>query len=362
MKGGVPKKTKKSAVKAPVKASIKIKNPSTKISKYVLYDINRRKMRGGDSTLETVFKPDTFENQCNMENLFVEIDLVVKRLESFLESNQKFRINGQEFPCEQKVKEHIEDIVKFLKTEMRSNIDKIDINLPAKEYAVELTKWFPIQILFAPEDMNTVIHPSSGTEIYYSPKNVPKLFPQQEDKIEGFQNSFPSGSFEKFALNGQEKPSSTNSSESRKLIDILVFLQKEFSELRESDELKNAREIIEYLNTNKFSEEDLVESEDFKDLVDYSIDFGVIGEHDILKEFLRYICDYDDIYAATCYSILLPMSYFHGHNIYDYDILNNFVGELKEDVLQYNGNYESIVGIFETDETNSRYRFDVIDE
>jgi hypothetical protein len=184
-------------------------------------------------------------------------------------------------------------------------------------------KWFPLQIIFHSEDMSTKVHPwTQGEPGYYSPKNIAKIFTKLEDQIEGFQNKTPEGMFQ----NNASSPSSGS------LNEILPFLENEFSELSNSEELTNAKTLFK---ASSKTDTNLSKSANFINLIDTAIDFGVIDEYDVLIEYLRDICKYDDVYANTCYTILRPMVYFNGYNIYDYDILSAFVDKIKGDVPEY---------------------------
>uniref|UniRef100_A0A6C0B7J3 Uncharacterized protein n=1 Tax=viral metagenome TaxID=1070528 RepID=A0A6C0B7J3_9ZZZZ len=312
-----------------VKVSGKSVKPLNMISTYVLHDIYRRAINGGGTGKSSkVAFEEKFANNCNKMNLLKEIKEIVSRIETFLNKQQRsFKINGRDFECTTIIETKLKSIIDFLDGEvLEKKIDEIDTSLSVEEYNSLIMRWFPLQILFCPEDMNTSMYTYEG-DTYYSPLNVDRLFPEQEDKIGDFNNVFEKGSFKKFVMNGiidetKNKRGSLNN--------ILSFLSREFgistefekpvvtTVLRKSDELDQAKELLLKLKDQVSISDDLAE------LVDYAIDFGVLTEHDIAIEYLKDICG-DDIEAQSYYTRLLPLVYFDGYHVYDYDLLKAFV-------------------------------------
>ena len=313
-KGGV-KSIKPS--KKIVKIGDKLVKPKNSLSTYVLHDIDRRATRGGGETIEAP-SDSNFANECNKANLLREIDEIVGRLETFLNDEKRsFTINGQDFKCTEIIDKKLRSIVDFLKGGAKEEINKIDTSLSIDEYNSSIMRWFPLQILFCPEDMNTSMYTYAGNT-YYSPLDVDRLFPELEDKIGDFDNVFDDGSFKKFVMNGTTDESKNKSGDLNK---ILSFLTEEFKQLSKSDELDEANKLL----TNAPKQ---IDSDDFAELVDYAIDFGILTEHDITIEYLKNICG-DDLEAQTYYSRLLPLVYFDGYHVYDYDLLSAFVQSFK---------------------------------
>lgn len=326
----VAKKTK--VVKPPAssklgkngKEPVKKVNMANKTSVYKLYDIARASItRGGAATVNS--DP---ANKCNVDNLLSEIDAYNSRIDQFLMS-RKFRIGAEDIVCSDEAVAYLTTLKGFLSGTVKAEINNLDVNRSVEEFNIDLMKWFPLQIIFHSEDMSTKVHPWTQEKPgFYSPKNIAKVFPKLEDKIGEFQNKIPEGIFQ----NNASLPSSGS------LNEILTFLDSEFSELSNSEELDNAKTLLELSKTDTNL---LSESENFINLIDATIDLGVIDEYDVLIEYLRDICKYDDVYANTCYTVLRPMVYFNGYNIYDYDILAKFVEKIKGDVPKYAEEYSS---------------------
>ena len=336
----VAKKTKavkQSVSKNPKKEPVKKVNMANKTSVYKLYDISRPGiMRGGaamvmnselNSETNENIDSDYFANKSNINNLLSEIDIYISRIDQFLAA-PTFKIGSDE------VRAYLTSLKKFLSETVKAEINKLDINKPVKEFNNDIMQWFPLQVIFYSEDMSTKVHPSNEEQTgYYSPKNIAKVFPKLGDEIQGFQNKIPNGSFKNFV----SQQAQTSAAMSGSLSEILPFLENEFSELSASEELTSANQLLDASKADK----NLSESANFINLIDAAVDFGVIDEYDVLIEYLRDICNYDDVYANTCYTILRPMVYFNGYNIYDYDILKAFVDKIKGDVPEYKDDYSS---------------------
>jgi hypothetical protein len=174
-------------------------------------------------------------------------------------------------------------------------------------------KWFPLDIIV---ETNDIIRETLN---FFIPTKITKIFPELDDTINGFANKLQMP-FNKFACKEEIEIENNYS-----LKDIVNYLSKKLSELRESDELIECKEIIEQLN-----KKDKIIPEDLFPLFDICVDNGFIKEDNILFEYLLYICNYDIIDAYTCNTILLQLTYINGYYIYDYNIINDFVENIKK--------------------------------
>jgi hypothetical protein len=185
-------------------------------------------------------------------------------------------------------------------------------------------KWFPLDIIV---ETNDIIRETPNVII---PTNITKIFPELGDTIDGFhnKNQMP---FNKFASKEEIKIENNYS-----LKDLLTYLSKKLSELRDSDELIECKEIIEQLN-----KKDNIIPNDLFPLFDICVDNAFIDEDVILFEYLLYICKYDIIDAYTYNTILMQLTYINGYYIYDYNIINDFVENIKKTDYIFTGGYNA---------------------
>ena len=353
--GGVAgKKGQKKAkvVKSSKKGDMK-KQPKNfnQISIYYYYPVldgaqqGGSKQKGGNKSL-------VFQNESNKKNLLNHIDNYISKMNDFASSS--FKMYGNDVACPENVKTYIQKLKDYLSGDCKTAIAGLDTTMQIDEFNKELTKWFPQDILFSSEDIATEIRPV--TTKYFSPTSIKMVFPYNQD-VPYDLNYFTSDklSFAKFVASEVEKPAMSPYT----LNDVVSYFDQKLNAIEQPDtsdmylpgheELDEAIVLINRLKTKS----DLQNNDDFLVLMNLLIDSSFTSEDELLKAFLMVICGNDEIKAHTMYTSLLPLTYFNGFNIYDYQILSEFVETLDENV-SLPGGYEAfmkLVGGIEVPET-----------
>ena len=335
-----PKKAK--VVKSSKKNGLK-KNPKefNQISIYYYYPVldgaqqGGSKQKGGNKSL-------VFQNESNKKNLLNHIDNYISKINRFIEVSS-FKMYGNDVACPENVKTYIQKLKDYLSGDCKTAIAGLDTTMQIDEFNKELTKWFPQDILFSSEDIATEIRPV--TTKYFSPTSIKMVFPYNQD-VPYDLNYFTSDklSFAKFVASGVEKPAMSPYT----LNDVVSYFHQKLNAIEQPDtsdmyllgheELDEAIELINGLQ----AQSELQNNDNFLVLMNLLIDSSFTSEDELLKAFLMVICGNDEIKAHTMYTSLLPLTYFNGFNIYDYQILSEFVETLGENV-SLPGGYEAFM-------------------
>jgi len=254
-------------------------------------------------------KYNIFANGSNKENVKNYIDNYVNNLNNFLENP----VFVNKYMCTNEAITYINQLIVFLNTEVKNEINKIETNQPVKEFNSKIMKWFPLDIIV---ETNDIIREAPK---YFIPTKITKIFPELHDTIDGFANKLQMP-FNKLVSKEEIKIENNYS-----LKDIVNYLSKKLSDLRDSDELIECKGIIEQLK-----KKNVIIPNDLFPLFDICVDNGFIDEDNILFEYLLYICNYDIIDAYTYCTVLMQLTYINGYYIYDYNIINNFVENIKK--------------------------------
>ena len=334
-----PKKAK--VVKSSKKNGLK-KDPKNfnQISIYYYYPVldgaqqGGSKQKGGNKSL-------VFQNESNKQNLLNHIDNYISKMNDFASSS--FKMYGNDVACPENVKTYIQKLKDYLSGDCKTAIAGLDTTMQIDEFNKELTKWFPQDILFSSEDIATEIRPV--TTKYFSPTSIKMVFPYNQD-VPYDLNYFTSDklSFAKFVASGVEKPAMSPYT----LNDVVSYFHQKLNAIEQPDtsdmyllgheELDEAIELINGLQ----AQSELQNNDNFLVLMNLLIDSSFTSEDELLKAFLMVICGNDEIKAHTMYTSLLPLTYFNGFNIYDYQILSEFVETLGENV-SLPGGYEAFM-------------------
>ena len=335
-----PKKAK--VVKSSKKNGLK-KDPKNfnQISIYYYYPVldgaqqGGSKQKGGNKSL-------VFQNESNKKNLLNHIDNYISKINRFIEVSS-FKMYGNDVACPENVKTYIQKLKDYLSGDCKTAIAGLDTTMQIDEFNKELTKWFPQDILFSSEDIATEIRPV--TTKYFSPTSIKMVFPYNQD-VPYDLNYFTSDklSFAKFVASGVEKPAMSPYT----LNDVVSYFHQKLNAIEQPDtsdmyllgheELDEAIELINGLQ----AQSELQNNDNFLVLMNLLIDSSFTSEDELLKAFLMVICGNDEIKAHTMYTSLLPLTYFNGFNIYDYQILSEFVETLGENV-SLPGGYEAFM-------------------
>ncbi len=341
-KGGVAgKKGQKNAkvVKSSKKNGIK-KTPKNfnQISIYYYYPTSYGAQQGG-SKQKGGNKALLFQNESNKQNLLNHIDSYISKMNDFI-AISSFNMYGNDVACPENVKAYIQNLNTYLSGDCKTAIAGLDTTMHLDEFNKELTKWFPQDILFSSEDIATEIRPISSQ--YFSPTSIKMVFPYNQDVPDDLNYFTPEKvSFNKFVASELEQtvlsPYTLN--------DVISYFHQKLNAIEQPDtsdmylpgheELDEAIELMNGLKTQS----ELQNKDEFLILMNLLIDSSFTSEDDLLKAFLMVICENNEIKAYTVYTSLLPLTYFNGFNIYDYQILSEFVNNL--------GDNESLPGGYE---------------
>jgi hypothetical protein len=270
-------------------------------------------IRGGNPTSE---ENNIFANDSNKINVKNYIDNYVTILNNFL----KEPVFVNKYVCTNEALNYINQLIVFLNSKVKNEIEKIDTNQSVNEFNSKIMKWFPLDIIV---ETNDIIR--EGPK-YFIPTKITKIFPELGDTIDNFVNKIP---FNNFSIQNFEIEKNDYS-----LKDILNYLSNKFNQSRESDEVIKCKKIIEQLNNkNEIFPKDLFE------LIDICIYNSFIHEDIILFEYLLYICKYDMIEAYTYYNVLLQLTYIDGYYICNYNIINEIVENVKKPDYIFTGGY-----------------------
>ena len=273
-------------------------------------------------------KYNTFQNESNKQNLLNYINSYIGKLNDFM-SISSFIMYGNKVDCPDNVKTYIQNLITYLSGNCKKAIIITNTVMEVDDYNKELTKWFPQDILYSSEDMTSEIRPIQTK--YYSPTSIRVVFPYNKD-VPNELNYFTSekASFDLFVAPELKKTEMSPYT----LNDILGYFDKKLNSIEQpdtsdiyllgSEELNNAIEIINKIKNNS----ELQNNDDFLILINNLLDSSFTTEDDLLKAYLMVICGNDEIKAYTIYTSLLPLTYFNGFNIYDYEILTTFVKKL----------------------------------
>ena len=330
-KGGVGKnvKGKKTVVKSAKKEMKTNPKKFNQITVYLYYPTNFQSGAGSNKQIGGS-KQNTFENESNKQNLLNHIDNYLTKLNNF-GGVLTFNMYGNNVACSDNVKNYIQKLYSYLYGDCKQAIMSINTSMGTDEFNKELTKWFPQDILYSSEDMGTEIRPI--TSQYFSPTSVKVIFPYNQN-IPNEINYFTAEkiSFDRFVTSELE-PSTMSP---YTLNDLLTYFEQKLRNIPQpdtsdlyllgSDEIEEGLELIRKIKNKP----ELQNNDDFLVLMNHLIDSSFTTEDDLLKAYLMVICGNNEIKAYTMYTTLLPLTYFNGFNIYDYQILSEFVETLGE--------------------------------
>ena len=281
-----------------------------------------------------------FQNESNKQNLLNHIDNYIIKINKF-GGVLVFNMYGNNIACSDNVKKYIQGLVSYLSGDCKQAIMNINTNMEIYDFNKELTKWFPQDILFSSEDMATEIR----TTQYFSPTSVKVIFPYNKNVPSEVNYFTPEKiSFERFVAPEYKIPMIPPYT----LNDILTYYEQKLINIEQPDTsdiyLLGSEEIEEAIDLIKKikMESELQNNDDFLVLMNQLIDSSFTTEDDLLKAYLMVICGNNEIKAYTMYATLLPLTYFNGFNIYDYQILSEFVETLGENE-SLPGGYEAFM-------------------
>lgn len=330
-KGGVGKnvKGKKTVIKS---AKKELKTNPKKFNHNSIYYYYPTNFQSGAGSKKQIggSKQNTFENESNKQNLLNHIDNYIIKINMF-GGVLKFNMYGNNVVCPDNVKTYIPGLVSYLSGDCKQAIVNINTNMEIDDFNKELTKWFPQDILFSSEDMATEIRPA--TTQYFSPTSVKVIFPYNQNVPFEVNYFTPEKiSFDRFVTSELE-PSTMSS---YALNDLLTYFEQKLINIEQpdtgdiyllgSDEIEEGLDLIRKIKNKP----ELQNNDDFLILMNHLIDSSFTTEDDLLKAYLMVICGNNEIKAYTMYTTLLPLTYFNGFNIYDYQILSEFVETLGE--------------------------------
>ena len=228
------------------------------------------------------------------------------------------KINNTDYSINDTIKMYLANLIEFLNSDiLKTQLELIDKSQDNSEYTLELSKWVPSNIFYSPSEMSTSLHKS---EIYYTPQQVTKIFPYQNNYIDTFQNDFAEGTFFDFVvhsipeLNGFAKGPIISINSKLDYTETISYLsefyQDECNELREGINDSNNQMFMDILNRAVLYHE-------FKDL-------------DIVKIIVKGLIE-DDIVAARVFDMLINILVFKGVYIYNYQIILEFINIINNE-------------------------------
>uniref|UniRef100_A0A6C0B297 Uncharacterized protein n=1 Tax=viral metagenome TaxID=1070528 RepID=A0A6C0B297_9ZZZZ len=126
-------------------------------------------------------------------------------------------------------------------------------------------------------------------------------------------------------------------------------LEFPFSKLLELISIKLERRAIGDAEDLLYQIDEIKDDQDkFFEFIDECLQQGIINEYEIIMEYLRIICSYDESLVQTCFSLLFALVFIDGYNIYDFDFLKQFVAIVKTE--DYDTIYNVIDGITEEEQ------------
>lgn len=343
-KGGVAIKSKGKPVAKSAKKELKT-NPK-KFNQLTIYYYYTKGVQSGAGRNKQIggSKEYIFQNESNKQNLLNHIDNYIIKINKFSDV-LLFNMYGNNVACSDNVKKYIQGLVSYLSGDCKQAIVNIDTDMEIDVFNKELTKWLPQDILYSSEDMATEIR--AATTQYFSPTSVKVIFPYNQN-IPNEINYFTAEkiSFDRFVTSELE-PSTMSP---YTLNDLLTYFEQKLINIEQpdignvyllgSDEIEEGLELIRKIkNKPEFQNND-----DFLILMNHLIDSSFTTEDDLLKAYLMVICGNNEIKAYTMYTTLLPLTYFNGFNIYDYQILSEFVETLGENE-SLPGGYDAFMGL-----------------
>ena len=304
------------------------------------------KQKGGNKAL-------LFQNESNKQNLLNHIDSYISKMNDFI-AISSFNMYGNDIACPDNVKTYIQNLIAYLSGDCKTAVHELNTTMQIDEFNKELTKWFPQDILFSSEDIASEIR--QVTTNYFSPTSIKMVFPYNQD-VPYDLNYFTSDklSFAKFVASEVEKPAMSPYT----LNDIVSYFYQKLNAIEQHDTtemyLHGHEELDEAINlmVGLQVQSELQNKDKFLILMNLLVDSSFTSEDELLKGYLRVICGNDEIKAHTMYTSLLPLTYFNGFNIYDYQILSEFVETLGDNVSLpggYNA-FMKLVGGIEIPET-----------
>lgn len=348
--GGVANKNKGKPVAKSTKKELKT-NPKkfNQVTIYYYYTKDfqsgaggNKQIGGGNKQIGGGNSQFVIQNEYNKQNLLNHIDNYIIKINNFGDV-LLFNMYGNNVVCPDNVKTYIQGLVSYLSGDCKQAIMNINTNMEIDDFNKELTKWFPQDILFSSEDMATEIR--AATTQYFSPTSVKVIFPYNQN-IPNEINYFTAEkiSFDRFVTSELE-PSTMSP---YTLNDLLTYFEQKLINIEQpdignvyllgSDEIEEGLELIRKIKNKP----ELQNNDDFLILMNHLIDSSFTTEDDLLKAYLMVICGNNEIKAYTMYTTLLPLTYFNGFNVYDYQILSEFVGTLGENE-SLPGGYEAFM-------------------
>ena len=370
-----------------------IKRPG--ISQYVLYTVYQQAMGGARGALSGGGNTNHHDNILNLNNLNDILNEYINTINKFIEIIQNpVKINNKNYNCDIIVMQYMQNLKKYIEFIITDEIPKIDQSLSKDKFNHELVKWFPTDIIFENGNMNTVFTSDSLSEnestsdnmqtdipdpIFVFLNNNTKVFPQLGDGIQfdgnQFQNKVPDtyidfNDFYKKNLKSESLKYSVelkspvqnhvangitdgNSVSSGPLHELQLpslaytvafgkdrtintlsneivfgYLLNDVKSRKPGYEINKVKSMISQLRKN---DDTSFTSKKFMNLLEFCINNGMLSEYHLTKEFLKIICKGDIIKAHSCYSTLLPLVYFDGHNIYNYKFLEEFVERIDNE-------------------------------
>jgi hypothetical protein len=246
-------------------------------------------------------------NKSNIANLEKIYDKIIEELSEFTTKNEEIKVA---------------DLIKIL-TEKKVSLQQLE-NRSKRDFV----EAFPISPLFNLFKTKTSIRNQEEENVFQF-KKLKGLFPfAQNDATSNFINIPLTQQVESIQETDLEFPFS-------KLLELIsIKLEKRTNGdaenlLYQIDEIKN--------NNNKFFE-----------FIDECLQQGIINEYEIIMEYLRIICSYDESLVQTCFSLLFALVFIDGYNVYDFDFLKQFVDIVKQE--DYDAIYNLIDGITEEEQ------------
>lgn len=250
-------------------------------------------------------------NKSNIANLEKIYDKVIEELEEFNKTREK----NNEI--------NVADLITIL-TEKRGSLQQLENG--SKRDFVEA---FPISPLFNLYKTNTSIR-NQGEDVFKF-KKLKGLFP--------FAQNDATSPFITIPFAQQEEPNQETN------------LEFPFSKLLELISIKLERRAIGDAEDLLYQIDEIEDDNDqdkFFEFIDKCLEHGIINEYEIIMEYLRIICSYDESLVQTCFSLLFALVFIDGYNVYDFDFLKQFVAIVKTE--DYDAIYNLIDGIKEEEQ------------
>jgi hypothetical protein len=232
--------------------------------------------------------------------------------------NKTLRINNADYRINDTLKTYLTQLIDFLNSDvLKMLLESIDKSQEPSEYINELSKWVPSNIFYNPSDMATKLDKS---ETYYTPQQITKIFPYQNDSIGAFKNNFAQDTFFDFVvqsipeLNGLRSDNMIIINYKSDYTDIISYLSEFYQ-----DECNELRKGVNETNNDIFM-----------DLLNRAILYHEFKDLDIVKIIVKGLIE-DNLVAARVFDMLINILAFKGIYVYNYKIIIDFINIINNE-------------------------------